>query len=269
MDGAEVAVKLAGSGAKNMAILLYAILSDQKKTAGKARLATMIKSGKELKVYTLRDKDLSTFVAEAKKYGILFSAVKDPKDLNDGTTDIIVRAEDAARINHLVERCHLATTDTVAKLISEIETQIEEKPEAVMDEKETEQMLDELFGEPELNGERQSEVDNTVAELFGDEPKQQEGAVLMGLLDEPNPTTAETEKSPPSEHFLHQSKNIGSDGRPSVRAELADIAAEKGKGKEIAESMGMDAISDISKGGDGQLVPDLPKTDIGIKEKGR
>ena len=31
LDGAEVAVKLAGAGAKKLAILLYSILKDQKK----------------------------------------------------------------------------------------------------------------------------------------------------------------------------------------------------------------------------------------------
>lgn len=38
LETGEVAVRLAGSGAKQLAILLYAILREQKKTAGKARL---------------------------------------------------------------------------------------------------------------------------------------------------------------------------------------------------------------------------------------
>ena len=39
LETGEVAVRLAGSGAKQLAILLYAILREQKKTAGKARLS--------------------------------------------------------------------------------------------------------------------------------------------------------------------------------------------------------------------------------------
>ena len=43
LETGEVAVRLAGSGAKQLAILLYAILREQKKTAGKARLTNTIR----------------------------------------------------------------------------------------------------------------------------------------------------------------------------------------------------------------------------------
>ena len=51
LEGAEVAVKLAGTGAKQLAVLLYAVLKDQKKTSGKIRLTNLLRSGKELKVF--------------------------------------------------------------------------------------------------------------------------------------------------------------------------------------------------------------------------
>lgn len=38
LNGAEVLVKLSGSGAKNAAVLLYSIAREQKKTKGAARL---------------------------------------------------------------------------------------------------------------------------------------------------------------------------------------------------------------------------------------
>ena len=69
LEGTEMAVKLAGSGAKQLAILLYAVLKDQKKTRGKVRLANMLRSGKELKVFAIHDHDLPKFCQEAKKYG--------------------------------------------------------------------------------------------------------------------------------------------------------------------------------------------------------
>ena len=37
LETGEVAVKLAGAGAKQLAVLLYAILREQKKTKGKTR----------------------------------------------------------------------------------------------------------------------------------------------------------------------------------------------------------------------------------------
>ena len=53
LEGVEVAAKITGNGAKNIALLLYATLKQEQKTKGKARLTSMLKSGKELKVYTI------------------------------------------------------------------------------------------------------------------------------------------------------------------------------------------------------------------------
>ena len=46
LEGFEVAAKITGAGAKNIAILLYSILKEEKKTKGKARLTSMLRSGK-------------------------------------------------------------------------------------------------------------------------------------------------------------------------------------------------------------------------------
>lgn len=50
---------------------------DQKKTRGKIRLTNMLKSGKELKVFAVRDGELRKFCEEAKKYGVLYCVLKD------------------------------------------------------------------------------------------------------------------------------------------------------------------------------------------------
>ena len=61
LEGAEVAARITGQGAKEIALLLYAVLKDQKKTKGKTRLTNMLKSGKELKVFAVKDEDLVKF----------------------------------------------------------------------------------------------------------------------------------------------------------------------------------------------------------------
>ena len=119
LETGEVAVRLAGSGAKQLAILIYAILREQKKTAGKARLTNMLRSGKELKVFAVKDSDLQLFCREAKKYGVLYCVLKD-RDAADGLTDIMARAEDASKINRIIERFGLATVD-MAQVKQEIE----------------------------------------------------------------------------------------------------------------------------------------------------
>ena len=119
LETGEVAVRLAGSGAKQVAILLYAILKDQQKTKGKIRLSNLLRSGKELKVFAVKDGDLQKFCQEAKKYGVLYCVLKD-KNATDGITDIMVRAEDASKINRIFERFELATVD-MAQIKREIE----------------------------------------------------------------------------------------------------------------------------------------------------
>lgn len=53
LNGVEVAAKISGKAAERLAVLLYAVLKDQKKTRGKTRLNSMLRSGKELKVLPL------------------------------------------------------------------------------------------------------------------------------------------------------------------------------------------------------------------------
>ncbi|MGI6777099.1 MAG: PcfB family protein [Acetivibrionales bacterium] len=50
--------------------------------------------------------DCTIFQYEAKRYGVLYCALRDKKSL-DGMCDIMVRVEDASKINRIVERFKL------------------------------------------------------------------------------------------------------------------------------------------------------------------
>lgn len=135
LEGMEVVMKITGSAAKEMAILLAAALKAEQKTAGKARLSSMLKSGKELTVFSLPQKDLKKFVQEAKKYGVLYCTIRDrqSKDPN-AVVDLITRAEDAPKINRVVERFKLAAVDT-AEIVQNIEKARAEKAKPVPEER--------------------------------------------------------------------------------------------------------------------------------------
>ena len=243
LETGEVAVKLAGTGAKQLAILLYAILREQKKTKGKTRLTNMLRSGKELKVFAVKDTDLQLFCREAKKYGVLYCVLKD-RDATDGITDIMVRAEDASKINRIFERFDLATVD-MAEIRSEIErsraeqaTDQPETPAAAepMTEQETEEFLDALFSPvPEQEGELpapertapEQEMDEFLEALLGPDPAKEEG-------QNQNPTEGRVAKSRQSEPTSRPKEPAGEDisdpqerSRPSVRKELDEIKAER------------------------------------------
>jgi len=211
LKGIEVMAKISGEGAKNLATYLYAILTDQKKTRGKIRLEGLLRNGKELKVFAVRNEDLQKFIQEAKRYGVLYCALRDKKD-TDGMCDIMVRAEDAAKINRIVERFKLATVDT-ASIKSEIQkskaARQEEKAPAEKEtpaEKSADDFLDELLAKPDQPEPDQERTDN------------------------PNPTTdptaAKAEKSPPSEPTYERSgKAEGGTSEPerkSIRQELKE-----------------------------------------------
>ena len=61
LEGAEVALKITGSAAKNIAAALYTVLKDQKKTKGKARIETMLRQQRPMTIYTVKKEDCPEF----------------------------------------------------------------------------------------------------------------------------------------------------------------------------------------------------------------
>ena len=89
LEGFEVAAKLTGSAAKNVALLLVSVLKQEQHTKGKARLTNMIRSGKELKVFSLPQKDIQKFTEQAKRYGVLYCLLRDKNTrVGDAPVDI-------------------------------------------------------------------------------------------------------------------------------------------------------------------------------------
>ena len=77
-------------------------MKDNVKIKGKTNLNTLLKEGKELKVFPIQEEYLQQFSKEAKKYGILYTVIKDTK-ADPPTFDILARAEDVSKINRVFE----------------------------------------------------------------------------------------------------------------------------------------------------------------------
>lgn len=210
LQGFEVAVRLSGSGAKNVAALLIAILKDKQQTKGKTRLSNMLKSGKELKVFTVKEEDLKKFTEEAKRYGVLFCALKSKGKSVDGMVDIMVRAEDASKINRIVDRFNLSTVDK-ASIKSEIQKSKDSKDKGVVIKSVEERLVDDILSKP-INKE-----ENEMS----------------------NPKLAKTEKNPPSEP-ISNNKNKSDKGtkseKLSVREEIKTIKEEQKKERDLDKS---------------------------------
>ena len=191
LEVGEAALKISGTGAKHLAVMLYAVLKEKKKTKGRVRLETLVKSGRPLTVFSVKESDLKQFVQEAKRYGVLYCAVRNPRGSSDGLIDVIVKEEDAPRINRIVDRFQFASVTEAAKIKTEIERTRAEKAKAGKSEKQEKkpekvQVQQEKQGqaEPEKDYPQKSKEDQLMDELFG-EPVKKEGK-------EQNPSLAKT-----------------------------------------------------------------------------
>lgn len=215
LEGTEIALRLSGAAAKNIAAMLYAALkdTDKTKTHGRQRLAAMMKSGKQLKVFTVSRDHLKLFAKEAKRYGVVYCALRGKSE--DGMVDILVRAEDSPKINRIVERFKLITVDAAT---------VEKEPEKITEIPVTE---DEIKSSNDL-------LDD-----------------LLGVTRQENPQTAQAEKSAPSAPIsTTQRAPVGtSEKRPSVREAMREIRETRNKfaapevAKEVAERIPVPKIS--------------------------
>ena len=246
LEGVEIAAKITGSAAKNIAAMLYTILKnrDKNKIKGRARLTSMLKSGKELKVFTLSENNLKQFMTQAKRYGVVYCAMRDKKVSKDGLVDVLVRAEDASKINRIVERFKLSAVDT-ASIKNDIEKSKEKSTaettenatpenEAVNDDA----LLDELLGTP-ADSEKQppekdiptKSKDDMLLDEVMEKPQQKEQSAPQ------NPNVAKMEKSPLSEPTSKKqdktAEGTTKSEKPSVSKELKGIKAEQEKKAEL------------------------------------
>lgn len=173
LEGFEVVARLTGNMAKEMAVLLYAMSKDtKKKTKGQTRINNMLKSNSNLRIFTIKKDEYQDFKKQAKRYGVLYSALYKKSEKNkDGVIDILVREEDAVRVNRIIERFNLTTVDTtkIEKIDIEKEQKKEEKVEvqkAIQEKNTSDDLLNKLLKKEPVNEENDtpSNIQNTEKE---------------------------------------------------------------------------------------------------------
>lgn len=216
LEGTEVALKLTGSAAKNIAAMLYAILTDQKRTKGKARIKTMLRTERPIKAYTIKQKDCAEFQRQAKGYGIMFCPV--PYRKTDATVDVLVFADDASRVDRIVEKFDISVADTVS-IKRDIEKSKAEKtavpsaPEQEKPDKEADdRLLDDLMGAPVKKEERTPQ-----------NPEISKNAPFGKAAEKSHPSAPTSKKQNKAAEGTVKSP----EERPSVREELREIKAKQ------------------------------------------
>ena len=204
LEGAEFALRISGTAAKNFFIFAQAVLHDSKKTHGKTHLIRLLKEQKPLKFFTVDKDRMHDFARAAKAHGLLFCPIRDKMDLNH--IEIAILQDDASKANRIIDKLQLAIVDTgTAELIDTVQQE---------------------RGETAPETERVQTEDGAVDFEVGADEEQFNMVFPQG-----------SENASPSEPFSDSSKSFANSPsphadqlrakgeRPSVRMELRDITA--------------------------------------------
>ena len=204
LEGAELALRISGTAAKNFFIFAQAVLHDSKKTHGKTHLIRLLKEQKPLKFFTVDKDRMHDFARAAKAHGLLFCPISDKMDPDH--IEIAILQDDASKANRIIDKLQLAIVDTgTAELIDTVQQE---------------------RGETAPETERVQTEDGAVDFEVGADEEQFNMVFPQG-----------SENASPSEPFSDSSKSFANSPspradqlrakgeRPSVRMELSDITA--------------------------------------------
>jgi hypothetical protein len=201
----------------------------------------LLKSGKELKVFGIAQAELKDFAKEAKRYGVLYAVIKGVGDDPKSHVDVMVKAEDAAKINRIVEKLEFGRFD-------ETEVVVEAKRELDASARATAKDGDRKAAE---RGVAENSTGTLLDELLGQEQSQEsippknptEARAGVPSPSEPSSRAGgNRRKEAPSERQAHQQERagklhglwrdmgiIGEDGRErtSVRQRIEDKRQER------------------------------------------
>lgn len=215
VKGVECVANLSGKAAVSLAAFLIAALKDEKRVSGKTRMRSF--RGKPTQVFVIKQGELRAFAQEAKKYGILYAAVVDKRN-PDGLCDIVVSAEDAARVNRIADRFALSAVD-----VEKIREDIIKARKLAAEQTQTRQNVGaKQQARPDPASDKAHTVSaGELSEMLG-QPRPEPAA-------NENPTTARRTAPPPSGRTSGSKGSTGRDieRRPSVRQAIRELQAER------------------------------------------
>ena len=124
LEGAEFALRISGTAAKNFFIFAQAVLHDSQKTHGKTHLIRLLKEQKPLKFFSVEKDKMHEFARAAKAHGLLFCPIRDKTDPDH--IEIAILQDDASKANRIIEKLQLDVVDTgTAELVDAVQQNLE------------------------------------------------------------------------------------------------------------------------------------------------
>ena len=213
LEGIDYSLRLSGTVAKNLAIFFAAVLKDQKRTYGKTRMVRMLKENRPLKFFTVPSDRLKEFAREGKKRGLLYVVIRDRK--NPGQCEIMVFADDAAKVNRVMDKMNLDFLRSESgEAVQEVAMEAEQSQNVTEAPTETVEM-------PE--GEIQFELGDMEQDFGFEEPEQDPENFMQAQEErnpsEPSPRSKDTSTGrEKSERWRNRNAQKGRKSRPSVRS---------------------------------------------------
>ena len=102
LSGGEVAIKLAGSAAKNAAAMLLALARNHKKVYGRTSLKKILQQTRDIRTFSLTPEQYREFSRQAKDK-VLFAGIQD-KEQPDAPIDLVIPTTDLELANVIFER---------------------------------------------------------------------------------------------------------------------------------------------------------------------
>ena len=216
LDGFEVVARLTGSMAKELAVMLVALSKSKgDKVKGQVGINNMLKRTGDFKVFTIKKEDYKEFKKHAKRYGVLYSAMCKRSELKnkDGVIDLLVKGEDAVRVNRMVERFNLTTIG-------------ETKIETALDKEDLQKIVTDNKDKTEISKDIQEK--NTSEDLINKLLKKQN---IKEENENTNPSNlSNTEKEIQSESSLKTNEKMEGtkkEEKPSIREKIDTIKKEQ------------------------------------------
>lgn len=228
-EGMEMVLRISGDAAKNFAVFAAAALKSQEKSHGKTNLIKLLKQRKPVKFFSVPTQRMHEFASEAKRYGLLFVPMRDKK--NPHTIEIAVIADDAAKVNRIMDRMALdfvkadageAVLETVSQESQQDGTVPTPAPKMSVEE-----------GFALLGGDAVEDEFSVASENFTEAPTQESSDLLLSGEGNMAQTPLKENLSEPSSPMQSSSQKVSADEvraageKPSVRQELHEIKIEK------------------------------------------
>ena len=102
LNGTEVAVRLAGTGVKSLAELLIAWSREDLKTYGKTSMARLLRTGDELQVISMDEKQYGQF-KELARGKVLYAPFVNAK-ADDGKVDVVVSSKSVPMVSFILRK---------------------------------------------------------------------------------------------------------------------------------------------------------------------